>query len=84
MERIRQKKYNEYVRAHHILTNNTYRYQRSSCVSFLDYRSMKKPLGDGSYTLFTTKSPVAYIKKAEKRAFVHQGLRGGYRVMIGR
>lgn len=82
IERVRQKKYNEYVRTHYLLNRNTKRYARASCLAVTNYRTITANLHRGIYPLLRTKHAAIHIKQGELRTFVHQAMLGGHRILI--
>lgn len=82
IERVRQKKYNEYVRTHYLLNKSSKKYARISCLAVNNYRTNNANLHRGIYPLLRTKHPAIHIKQAELISFVQQAILGGHRILI--
>lgn len=82
IERVRQKKYNEYVRTHYLLNKSVNRYARASCLAVINYRAINANLHRGIYPLLRTKHAAILIKQAELRTFIHAVILGGHRMLI--
>lgn len=82
IERVRQKKYNEYVRTHYLLNRSARRYGRASCLAVTNYRTNTANLHRGIYPALRTKHAAIHIKQGELLTFVHQAISGGHRILM--